>query len=90
MRRADRGSTRRSWLTAAHVVAFDASAVMVGLARARLGGRAVVDHAVLSAALPYPDDAFDLIVCALAIHYADDRSAGSPNSSASCDRAARW
>jgi SAM-dependent methyltransferase len=59
----------------ADVTAFDASAVMVSLARARLGGRAVVDRAVLGAALPYPDYAFDLIVCALAIHYADDRGA---------------
>ena len=59
----------------AHVTAFDASAVMAGLARARLGGRAVVGRAVLGAALPYPDAAFDLIVCALAIHYADDRGA---------------
>jgi SAM-dependent methyltransferase len=59
----------------ADVTAFDASAVMVDLARARLGEWAAVDRAVLGAALPYPDDAFDLIVCALAIHYADDRSA---------------
>lgn len=59
----------------AHVTAFDASAAMIALARARLGGRAAVDRAVLGAALPYPGDAFDLIVCALAIHYADDRGA---------------
>jgi SAM-dependent methyltransferase len=63
---ADRGAT---------VTAFDASEVMVDMARARLGTRARVDRAVLGARLPYPDAAFDLIVCALAIHYADDRAA---------------
>ena len=57
------------------VTAFDASPVMVELARARLGGTARVDQAVLGEPLPYPDGAFDLIVCALAIHYADDRGA---------------
>lgn len=59
----------------AQVAAFDASAVMAGLARARLGGRAVVCRAVLGAALPYASGVFDLVVCALAIHYADDRGA---------------
>lgn len=59
----------------AQVAAFDASAVMAGLARARLGGRAVVCRAALGAALPYASGAFDLVVCALAIHYADDRGA---------------
>jgi SAM-dependent methyltransferase len=59
----------------AGVMAFDASAVMAGLARARPGERAVAGRAVPGAALPCPDDAFDLIVCALAIHCADDRSA---------------
>jgi SAM-dependent methyltransferase len=59
----------------AQVAAFDASAVMVGLARGRLGGRAVVCRATLGAALPYADGVFDLIVCALAMHYADDRGA---------------
>ena len=34
-----------------------------------------VGQAVLGEPLPYPDDAFDLIVCALAIHYAIDRAA---------------
>src|ERR1700722_16366222 len=59
----------------AQVAAFDASAVMAGLARARLGGRAVVCRAALGAALPYASGVFDLVVCALAIHYADDRGA---------------
>ena len=57
------------------VTAFDASPVMVELARAQVAGRARVDRAVLGEPLPYPGGAFDLIVCALAIHYADDRGA---------------
>ena len=48
---------------------------MVGLARARTAGRVQVDQAALGEPLPYPDGAFDLVVCALAIHYASDRSA---------------
>src|SRR5258707_10258554 len=57
------------------VTAFDASPVMVELAKAQVAGRARVDRAVLGEPLPYPGGAFDLIVCALAIHYADDRGA---------------
>jgi SAM-dependent methyltransferase len=56
------------------VMAFDASPVMVDLARARMADRARIDLAVLGQPLPYPDGAFDMIVCALAIHYADDRA----------------
>jgi SAM-dependent methyltransferase len=61
--------------SARKVTAFDASPIMVELARARLGGRARVDRAVLGDPLPYPDQAFDRVVCALAIHYARDRAA---------------
>lgn len=57
------------------VMAFDASPVMVDLARARIADQAQVDQAVLGQPLPYADGVFDLIVCALAIHYATDRSA---------------
>jgi SAM-dependent methyltransferase len=57
------------------VMAFDASPVMVDLARARIADRAQVDQAVLGQPLPYADGIFDLIVCALAIHYATDRVA---------------
>jgi SAM-dependent methyltransferase len=57
------------------VVAFDASPVMLELARARNGDQVQVDQAILGQPLPYADGAFDLIVCALAIHYADDRAA---------------
>ena len=59
----------------AAVTAFDASPVMVGLARARIADRAQVDQAVLGQPLPYADGTFDRIVCALAIHYAADRAA---------------
>jgi ubiquinone/menaquinone biosynthesis C-methylase UbiE len=59
----------------AEVTAFDASPAMVRLASQRAAGRARVDQAVLGEPLPYPDGAFDLIACALAIHYASDRAA---------------
>lgn len=59
----------------AEVTAFDASPAMVNLARQRTAGRVRVDRAELGEPLPYPDSAFDFIVCALAIHYASDRAA---------------
>jgi SAM-dependent methyltransferase len=59
----------------AEVSGFDASAVMVELARRRLGARADLQVAVLGRRLPYPDGVFDRAVCALAIHYVADRSA---------------
>ena len=57
------------------MTAFDASPVMAGLARQQTAGRVRIDQAVLGDPLPYPDNAFDLVVCALAIHYARDRAA---------------
>jgi len=59
----------------AQVVGFDASQMMVDLARRRVGERAQIDLARLGESLPYPEESFDLVVCALAIHYADDRAA---------------
>jgi SAM-dependent methyltransferase len=59
----------------AQVSGFDASALMVELARRRLGDRADLRIAVLGRRLPYADAAFDRVVCALAIHYVADRSA---------------
>jgi ubiquinone/menaquinone biosynthesis C-methylase UbiE len=59
----------------AEVTAFDASPVMVSLTRQRTAGRVRIEQAALGEPLPYPDGAFDLIVCALAIHYASDRAA---------------
>jgi SAM-dependent methyltransferase len=58
----------------ARVVAFDASQPMVELARRRLGDAVTVDRAVLGESLSYADQSFDLVVCALAIHYVDDRA----------------
>jgi SAM-dependent methyltransferase len=59
----------------ADVHGFDASERMVELARQRLGDRIDVRVGRLGDKLPYADDDFHLAVCALAIHYADDRSA---------------
>lgn len=59
----------------AEVLGFDASERQVELARRRLAGRAEIIVARLGDPLPYPDDHFDVAVCALAIHYADDQPA---------------
>jgi len=59
----------------AEVRAFDASPVMADLARQRTAGQVPIDLAALGEPLPYSDGAFDLVVCALAIHYAADRAA---------------
>lgn len=59
----------------ATVSAFDASPSMIELARRQTDGQVRIDHAVLGEPLPYGDNAFDIIVCALAIHYAADREA---------------
>ena len=59
----------------AEVTAFDASRVMVSLARKQTAGQVRIDLATLDKPLPYRDNAFDLVVCALAIHYASDRAA---------------
>ena len=58
----------------ATVTAFDASAPMVDLARQRLGTAAKIHLLTLGEPLPFPDDSFDAVVCALAIHYVDDRT----------------
>ena len=54
------------------VSGFDLSPIMVDLARGRLGEDADVRIADLGAPLPYPDDAFDLVVSSLALHYVED------------------
>ena len=59
----------------AQVVAIDASAPMVELARARLGDHAVVEQQTLGTPLSFADDSFDAVVCALTIHYVEDRHA---------------
>jgi ubiquinone/menaquinone biosynthesis C-methylase UbiE len=58
----------------ASVTAFDASPKMLALARARVGERVRLERAVLGELLPFADEEFDIVVCALAIHYADDRT----------------
>jgi ubiquinone/menaquinone biosynthesis C-methylase UbiE len=59
----------------ADVMAIDASEEMVRLARRRLGDGAVVEQADLARPLPLDDASFDLVVCALVIHYVADREA---------------
>jgi ubiquinone/menaquinone biosynthesis C-methylase UbiE len=54
------------------VSGFDLSAAMIELARERLGEDADVRVADLGAPLPYPDDAFDLVVASLSLHYVKD------------------
>jgi SAM-dependent methyltransferase len=60
----------------AHVVGCDGSGQMVELARARLGRE--VDLRVHELGLPFTwlaDGSIDLVVCALALHYVNDRRA---------------
>jgi SAM-dependent methyltransferase len=57
------------------VSGFDLSPAMVELARQRLGEDADVRVADLGAPLPYPDDAFDLVVASLSLHYVKDWAA---------------
>lgn len=59
----------------ADVTGFDPSPVMMALARQQVPGRVRIDQAALGQRLPYRDGTFDLVVCALAIHYAPDRGA---------------
>lgn len=54
------------------VSGFDLSPAMVELARQRLGEDADVRVADLGAPLPYPDDAFHLVVASLSLHYVED------------------
>lgn len=59
----------------AEVLGFDASTAMVELARERVGNRAEFRLARLEEPLPYADGSFDVVLCALAIHYVADRQA---------------
>jgi SAM-dependent methyltransferase len=60
-----------AWLVerGARVVALDASAAMVELARTRLGTAARVLQADLALALPFEDAAFDVVLSSLTLHY---------------------
>ncbi len=60
------------WLVdhGAEVVAFDVSAAMLGLARARVGDRADLHHHDLAEPLTFVEDAsVDLVVASLVFHY---------------------
>jgi SAM-dependent methyltransferase len=59
----------------AHVTGFDGSPAMIGLARRRLGDGVPLSVADLSEPLPYQDDAFDLAMASLVLHYLEDWSA---------------
>ena len=56
----------------ADVCGFDLSPAMVELARERLGDDAVLRVADLGAPLPWADDAFDVVVASLSLHYVED------------------
>ena len=58
----------------ATVAGFDASPAMVDLARQRLGPGPDLRVADLARPLPYPDAAFDDVVCSLVLHYLEDWS----------------
>lgn len=51
---------------------FDLSPAMIGLARERLGEETELLVADLAKPLPYDDQAFDVIVSSLALHYLED------------------
>lgn len=57
------------------VTGFDSSAVMVALARERLGEDADVHVADLSAPLPFADGGFDDVTASLVLHYLRDWTA---------------
>lgn len=54
------------------VSGFDLSPAMIRLAREQLGADADLRVADLADPLPYQDDAFDLVVVSLALHYVED------------------
>jgi SAM-dependent methyltransferase len=60
------------WNRGAVVSGFDLSPAMIRLARERLGEDADLHVADLAAPLPYADDAFDLAVLSLSLHYVED------------------
>ena len=56
----------------AFVTGFDKSAVMVELARQRLGSQADLQVAELGRPLPFRDDTFDDVTASLVLHYLED------------------
>jgi len=81
-----------AWLAGAgaRVTGFDASERMVALAQARRLPRAAFLVADLAAPLPFADDAFDVAVASLVLHYLRDWVAPLASCAASCVPAARW
>ncbi|HTJ28042.1 MAG TPA: class I SAM-dependent methyltransferase [Candidatus Limnocylindria bacterium] len=71
------GGEHAAWLVehGARVVALDASAAMVDLARERVGTAAQVVQADLGAPLPFADASFDLVASSLTLHYLADWNA---------------
>lgn len=59
----------------ARVQAFDGSEQMVQLVRERTGDQVPIQRVDLDQSLPYAAESFDIVLCALAIHYAADRHA---------------
>jgi ubiquinone/menaquinone biosynthesis C-methylase UbiE len=59
----------------ATIVGIDASEQMVALASRHSSGGVSVQRAVLGEPLPFLDHAFDLVLCALAIHYVENQTA---------------
>ena len=59
----------------ASATGFDISPAMVDRARARVAGLSDVCVASLDERLPYASSRFDVVLCALALHYAADRRA---------------
>lgn len=57
------------------VTGFDLSPAMIELARARLGPDADLHVADLGGPLPFDDDAFDVVVASLCLHYLEDWAA---------------
>ena len=57
------------------VTAFDASEAQLAVARERLGDTVDLRRAVLGEPLPFEANAFDLVICALVIHYVRDQEA---------------
>lgn len=55
------------------VTGLDASQAQLGVARARLGPGVPLVRGLLGRALPFRDASFDVVVCALVIHYVADR-----------------
>ena len=59
-------------LRGARVSGFDVSPAMIEIARGRLGDEVDLRVADLGEPLPYSDNAFDVVIASLALHYVED------------------